>query len=108
MLSALLRFTVKEMVGERISIPDRLARALLGAARVGLLAVVMVLVFDRIIPPGYDPAFLQGSKWRPALSKAWRKGPAVAAAGGGRHHRPHQARTRTIIASVQLFPGALR
>lgn len=73
-LSALLRFTVKEMVGERISIPDRLAGALLGAARVGLLAVVMVLVFDRIIPPGYDPAFLQGSKWRPALSKAGQQG----------------------------------
>jgi membrane protein required for colicin V production len=74
LLSALLRYAVKEMVGERISIPDRLAGALLGAARVGLLAVVLVLVFDRIIPPGYDPAFLQGSKWRPVLSKAGQQG----------------------------------
>jgi membrane protein required for colicin V production len=74
LLSALLRFAVREMVGERISIPDRLAGALLGAARVGLLAVVLVLVFDRIIPPGYDPAFLQGSKWRPVLSKAGQQG----------------------------------
>jgi len=73
-LSALLRLTVKEMVGERISIPDRLAGALLGAARVGLLAVVLVLVFDRIIPPGRDPAFLQGSQWRPALSQAGQQG----------------------------------
>ncbi len=74
LLSALLRFAVKEMVGERISIPDRVAGALLGAVRVGLLAVVLVLVFDRIIPPGRDPAFLQGSKWRPVLSKAGQQG----------------------------------
>jgi membrane protein required for colicin V production len=62
------------MVGERISIPDRVAGALLGAVRVGLLAVVPVLVFDRIIPPGRDPAFLQGSNWRPVLSKAGQQG----------------------------------
>lgn len=51
MLSALLRFAVGEMVGPKVSIPDRVAGALLGAVRVGLLAVVLVLVFDRIIPP---------------------------------------------------------
>ena len=73
-LSALLRFAIGEMVGERISIPDRVAGALLGAVRVGLLAVVLVLVFDRIIPPGRDPAFLKGSQWRPALSKAGQQG----------------------------------
>ena len=74
MLSALLRYAVSELVGERISIPDRVAGALLGAIRVGLLAVVLVLVFDRIIPPGREPAFLKGSQWRPVLSKAGQQG----------------------------------
>jgi len=33
-----------------------------------------VLVFDRIIPPGREPAFLKGSQWRPVLSKAGQQG----------------------------------
>jgi len=74
MLGALLRFTINEMVGPKVSIPDRVAGAVLGAVRVGLLAVVVVLVFDRIIPPGREPGFLQGSQWRPALSKAAQQG----------------------------------
>jgi membrane protein required for colicin V production len=73
-LSALLRFAVAEMVSPNISIPDRVAGALLGALRVGLLAIVLVLVFDRIIPPGRDPAFLKGSQWRPVLSVAGQQG----------------------------------
>ena len=74
LLSALLRLTVSEMVGPNVSIPDRVAGALLGAVRVGLLAVVVVLVFNRIIPPGREPAFLQGSQWRPVLSQAGQRG----------------------------------
>jgi membrane protein required for colicin V production len=62
------------MVGRRVSIPDRVAGALLGAVRVGLLAVVLVLVFDRIIPPDREPAFLKGSQWRPVLSRAGQQG----------------------------------
>ena len=73
-LSALCRAAVNELVGERVSIPDRVAGALLGAVRVGLLAVVLVLVFDRIIPPGREPAFLRGSQWRPVLSNLGRQG----------------------------------
>ncbi len=73
-LSALCRAAVKELVGAHVSIPDRVAGALLGAVRVGLLAVVLVLVFDRIIPPGREPAFLRGSQWRPALSSLGRQG----------------------------------
>ena len=53
-LGAMCRAAVSEMVGEQVSIPDRVAGALLGAVRVGLLAIVLVLVFDRIIPPGRD------------------------------------------------------
>ena len=74
LISALLRLTVSEMVGPTISIPDRVAGALLGAVRVGLLAVLLVLVFDRIIPPGREPAFLKGSQWRPVLSQAGQQG----------------------------------
>lgn len=73
-LGALLRFAVSEMVGPKVSIPDRLAGATLGAVRTGLLAVVLVLVFDRIIPPGREPAFLRGSQWRPVLSRAGQAG----------------------------------
>ncbi|HXZ21990.1 MAG TPA: CvpA family protein [Pseudolabrys sp.] len=67
-LSALLRLAVSEMVSPNISIPDRIAGAVLGALRVVLLAVMIVVIFDRFIPPGREPAFLNGSKWRPALS----------------------------------------
>jgi membrane protein required for colicin V production len=73
-LSALCRAAVNELVGARVSIPDRVAGALLGAVRVGLLAVVLVLVFDRIIPPGREPAFLHGSQWRPVLSNLGQQG----------------------------------
>jgi membrane protein required for colicin V production len=74
LLGALLRHSVNEMVGPNVSIPDRVAGALLGAARVVLLAVLIVAVFDRIIPPGREPGFLKGSQWRPALSRAGRQG----------------------------------
>lgn len=73
-LSALLRLAVSEMVSPNISIPDRVAGALLGALRIGLVAVVVVLAFDRIIPQGREPAWLKGSQWRPVLSMAGQKG----------------------------------
>lgn len=67
-LSALLRFLVNEMVSPNVSVPDRVAGAMLGAFRVGLMAILIVVIFDRFIPPNREPAFLHGSKWRPALS----------------------------------------
>jgi membrane protein required for colicin V production len=73
-LGALLRLAVSELVGPNASIPDRLAGAILGAVRIGLLAVLMVLIFDRIIPVGREPAFLVGSQWRPVLSQAGQAG----------------------------------
>jgi membrane protein required for colicin V production len=73
-LSALLRSAVGEISGTRISAPDRAAGAFLGAIRVVLLAVVMVLVFERIIPAGRVPAFLAGSTLRPILSQAGQEG----------------------------------
>jgi membrane protein required for colicin V production len=73
-LGALLRLAISELVGPDISIPDRLAGAILGAVRIGLLAVLMVVIFDRIIPAGREPAFLTGSQWRPVLSRAGQAG----------------------------------
>jgi membrane protein required for colicin V production len=69
-IAALLRTAVNGMVGEKVGIPDRLAGAMLGVVRIGLVAVVVVLVFDRIIPPHLQPDFLAGSRLRPLLSKA--------------------------------------
>ncbi len=73
-LSALLRHAISEIVGADVSLPDRLTGALLGAARIGLLAVLMVVIFDRIIPAGREPAFLTGSELRPMLSMAGQAG----------------------------------
>ena len=73
-LSALLRLALKEMVGPNISVPDRVAGATLGALRIGLLAIMLVVVFDRTIPPGQEPAILKGSQWRPVLSSAAQRG----------------------------------
>jgi len=74
LFAVLLRAAVSELAGEHIGIVDRLAGALLGAARIFLLAVLMVLVFDRLIPAGREPAFLVGSKLRPYLSAAAARG----------------------------------
>jgi len=69
-ISALLRLAVSEMVGPDISIPDRIAGATLGALRIVLLAALLVLVLERVLPPGRAPSFLKGSQWRPGLSSA--------------------------------------
>jgi membrane protein required for colicin V production len=74
LLANLLRVVVSETVGPSISIPDRLAGSLLGAVRVALVAVTVVLIFDRLIPADRQPAFLNGSQLRPILSVAGQKG----------------------------------
>ncbi|MGA7580672.1 MAG: hypothetical protein WBW13_27825 [Pseudolabrys sp.] len=66
----MLRMIVSGMVGRNVSVPDRVAGAALGAIRIAMLAILLVLVFDRIIPTGREPAFLKGSQWRPVLSSA--------------------------------------
>jgi membrane protein required for colicin V production len=73
-LAALLRAAIGEIAGNQISAPDRAAGAFLGVIRVVLVAVVIVLVFERIIPAGREPAFLTGSKLRPILSQAGQEG----------------------------------
>jgi membrane protein required for colicin V production len=73
-LGALLRKVVEMLTGPTASVPDRLAGAVLGAARIGFAAVLVVLVFDRAIPPSLEPTFLAQSRLRPLLSQAGAKG----------------------------------
>ncbi|NVN87820.1 MAG: CvpA family protein [Rhodopseudomonas sp.] len=73
-LGTLLRLAVNEIIGHEIGWGDRLAGAVLGAGRVFLIAVMMVLIFDELIPAGGQPAFLVGSQLRPVLSRAGQTG----------------------------------
>jgi membrane protein required for colicin V production len=68
-LGTLLRMMVNDLIGSDIGLGDRLGGAALGAVRVFLIAVTMVL-----IPPTLQPAFLAGSQLRPVLSLAGQKG----------------------------------
>lgn len=74
LLGSLLRLAIDDAVGPIRSLADRFAGSILGVIRIGLVAVTVVLVFDRIIPPGRDPAYLIGSKLRPILSQAGQRG----------------------------------
>ena len=73
-LGTLLRMMVNDLIGSDIGLGDRLGGAALGAVRVFLIAVTMVLIFDQLIPPTLQPAFLAGSQLRPVLSLAGQKG----------------------------------
>jgi membrane protein required for colicin V production len=73
-LGALLRSAVTALTGPTASVPDRLAGAVLGAVRIGFAAVLVVVVFDRVIPAHIEPAFLAQSRLRPILSQAGAKG----------------------------------
>jgi membrane protein required for colicin V production len=70
----LFRNVLNELVDDEIGLFDRVAGAMLGAVRIFLVAVAVVVVFDRIIPADHEPPFLAGSKLRPYLSAAGRRG----------------------------------
>ena len=74
LLGALIRTAVSELIGSDAGLFDRVAGAALSALRIFFLAVLLVVVFDRIIPAGHEPPFLAGSKLRPYLSAAGQKG----------------------------------
>ena len=73
-MGKLMRMALDETIGSEAGIGDRLAGALLGAVRVGLVATTLVLVFDQLVPLGVQPAFLTGSQLRPLFSKAGQMG----------------------------------
>jgi membrane protein required for colicin V production len=70
----LLRHAIVDFAGSDIHLLDRSAGFILGAVRALLIAVTIVLIFDRIIPSGGEPEFLKGSKLRPWLSLAAQRG----------------------------------
>jgi membrane protein required for colicin V production len=73
-LGAALRTAISEITGPRVSLSDRLAGSVLGVVRTVVIAVTLVLIFDRIIPPDRQPAFLRGSQLRPILLMVGQKG----------------------------------
>jgi membrane protein required for colicin V production len=73
-LGKMARMAIDETMGSEAGIGDRLAGALLGAARVGLVAITLVLIFDQLVPADRQPAYLTGSQLRPLLSMAGQKG----------------------------------
>ncbi len=73
-LAMLLRIAIDQAVGAQIGLFDQLGGAALGAVRVGLVAITMVLIFDELIPANAQPAFLAGSQLRPLLSAAGQQG----------------------------------
>lgn len=73
-LGKLMRLALDETIGSEAGIGDRLAGAVLGAVRVGLVAVTLVLVFDQLVPADRQPIWLTGSQLRPLLSVAGQKG----------------------------------
>ena len=68
------RMALDDTIGSEAGIADRLGGATLGAVRVGLVAITLVLIFDQLVPVGRQPAFLTGSQLRPLLSAAGQKG----------------------------------
>ena len=73
-LGKLMRMVLDETIGTELGIGDRLAGALLGAVRVGLVAITLVLIFDQLVPIDRQPDYLTGSRLRPLLSMAGQTG----------------------------------
>lgn len=73
-LAKLMRMVLDETIGHEAEIGDRLAGAVLGAVRVGMVAITLVLIFDQLVPKDSQPGYLTGSQLRPLLSAAGQKG----------------------------------
>jgi membrane protein required for colicin V production len=69
-----MRMALDETIGPGAGTGDRLAGAALGAIRVGLVAITLVLIFDRLVPADRQPAYLTGSHLRPLLLVAGQTG----------------------------------
>ena len=73
-LGKLMRLLIDETIGRQAGIADRLAGSLLGAVRVGLVAVSLVVIFDQLVPADRQPSYLTGSRLRPVFSAAGQMG----------------------------------
>jgi membrane protein required for colicin V production len=74
LLGKSMRMALDETIGSGAGIGDRLAGAVLGAIRVGLVAITLVLIFDSLVPSDRQPAYLTGSQLRRLLSVAGQTG----------------------------------
>jgi membrane protein required for colicin V production len=72
-LGGLMRGAVGGAAG-RMGLIDRMLGAVFGALRIGFLAVLLVMIFERIIPPGSEPDWFKQSQIRPYLSAAGAQG----------------------------------
>jgi len=73
-LGKLMRMAVDETIGTEAGIADRIGGAVLGAVRVGLVAISVVVVFDQLVPAERQPSYLTGSRLRPLFSAAGQMG----------------------------------
>src|ERR1700744_142257 len=73
-LGKLMRMALDETIGPEAGFGDRLGGAALGAVRVGLVSITLVLIFDQLVPADRQPAYLAGSTLRPLLSMAGQRG----------------------------------
>ena len=73
-LGKMMRMALDDFIGDEAGIGDRLGGAALGAVRVGLIAITVVLIFDQLVPANLQPAFMTGSLLRPLLSAAGQLG----------------------------------
>ncbi len=73
-LGKLMRLLIDEAIGPEAGIADRLAGSALGAVRVGLVAVSLVVIFDQLVPVDRQPSYLTGSRLRPIFSAAGQMG----------------------------------
>jgi membrane protein required for colicin V production len=73
-LGKLMRMVIDDAIGTDAGIADRLGGAVLGAVRVGLIAVSVVVVFDQLVPLDRQPPYLIVSRLRPVLSAAGQMG----------------------------------
>ncbi len=73
-IGALMRSGIAGIAGEDVRWPDRMAGSALGAVRIALLAMLMVLIFERIVPANRQPEFLAQSQLRPVLLAAAQSG----------------------------------
>jgi membrane protein required for colicin V production len=73
-LGKLMRMVIDDAIGTEAGIADRLAGAVLGAVRVGLVAISVVVVFDQLVPADRQPSYLVGSRLRPLFSAAGQMG----------------------------------
>ena len=73
-LGWLARMALDDAIGPETGFGDRLGGAVLGAVRVGVVAITLVLIFDQLVPADRQPAWLVGSQLRPVLSMLGQKG----------------------------------